>query len=437
MKTADLLILVYFLPLILLWTIWSWRKRKKSAVALAVLKDNVSAGLDQPVSLHPIIDPVQCLGCGACVNACPEKSILALIDGKGVLIEPTMCVGHGACDAACPFDAITLVFGTATRGVEIPMLSPDFQTSVPGIYIAGELGGMGLVKNAINQGRQAIEALAERAAGIPDAPGLLDAVIVGCGPAGISASLGALERKLAFVTVDQSDIGGTVAHYPRGKMVMTAPAELPMVGRIEFGEIQKEDLVGFWEKVVADAGLEIRSGEEVKSVVAEGPGFLVRTSKEEYRAKCVLLAIGRRGTPRTLGVPGEELSKVVYRMIDPAQYAGCKVLVVGGGDSALEAAAEIAEQPGSKVTLSYRGKAYARARAKNRDRVAALVDKGMIDERLESEVVRIDKDSAELTQGGASERIANDAVIVCAGGILPTGFLKEIGIEVETKYGTR
>jgi len=430
------LVAVYILPLLAIWLVWFLTGKLRSRRNLAILADNLQAGLTEPPSLHPVIDPARCLGCAACVAACPEHSILGIIDGKAALIEPTMCVGHGACRAACPTDAITLVFGTATRGVDIPLLSPKFETSVPGIFIAGELGGMGLIKNAIEQGRQAIDSVAERARTVRAPDDVLDVLIVGCGPAGISASLGAMKHKLKFRTVDQSSLGGTVAHFPRGKLVMTAPATLPLVGEVRFGEISKEDLLGFWEKVLADTGLQPAFEEQVLSVTRDGECFVVETGKAQYRTRSVLLAIGRRGTPRTLDVPGEELDKVVYRLIDAEQYAGRNVLVVGGGDSALEAAAQITEQPDTRVTLSYRGSAYARARAKNRDRLAQMVDDGIVEEMLESTVSSIEPGSVQIHGKDGLRTIPNDAVIVCAGGILPTQFLHDMGIDVETKYGT-
>lgn len=430
------LLLIYAIPLLAVWVGWTLSQHIRSRRARAILEDNRQAGLIEPNSLHPVIDPALCLGCSACVRACPEKKILGVIDGKAALIEPTMCVGHGACQAACPTDAITLVFGTETRGVDIPLLSPEFQTNVPGVYIAGELGGMGLIKNAIEQGRQAIGHAAKQAAKLPGGANVLDVLIVGCGPAGIAASLGAMERKLKFRTIDQSTLGGTIAHFPRGKLVMTAPATLPLIGEVKFGEISKERLLAFWQDVLAKTGLQPQFEEQVTSVTKVGDAFDVVTEKGCYRTKTVLLAIGRRGSPRPLDVPGEELEKVVYRLIDPEQYAGRKVLVVGGGDSALEAAARVAEQPGTRVTLSYRGKNYARARAKNRDRVRKFVEDGRVTELLGSHVLRIEAASVAIEHHGETHSIPNDDVIICAGGLLPTKFLQDIGIAVETKFGT-
>lgn len=432
----DPLILVYVLPLATLWLIWIVHGKLRSRRHRETLEDNRQAGLLEPSSLHPVIDPARCLGCASCVRACPEHSILGIIDGKAALIEPTMCVGHGACQTACPTGAIALVFGTETRGVDIPVLSPQFETNVPGIFIAGELGGMGLIKNAVEQGRQAIAHVAARARRVSGGADVLDVVIVGCGPAGISASLGALERGLSFCTVDQNTLGGTVAHFPRGKLVMTAPATLPIVGQMKFSEVSKERLLAFWENVLEQTGLSPRFEERVTAVLHEGDHFEVVTGKARYRTKSVLLAIGRRGTPRPLGVQGEDQDKVVYRLIDPEQYAGRKVLVVGGGDSALEAAARIAEQPDTAVTISYRGEAFARARTKNRDRVNALIESGEIEALMRSGVRRIGRDVVEIDVGRDLRIIPNDDVIVCAGGLLPTEFLKDMGVAIETKYGT-
>jgi thioredoxin reductase (NADPH) len=430
------LLLLYALPLASLWLLWWWHGRRESKRALLIMEEAKAAGLHEPASLHPIIDPALCLGCAACVKACPEKSILGIIDGKAKLIEPSHCVGHGACATSCPTNAITLVFGTETRGVDIPPLTPKFETNVSGVFIAGELGGMGLIKNAIEQGRQAIGFMATKAKSISAPAGTLDVFIIGAGPAGISASLGALERKLNFRTVEQGTLGGTVAHFPRGKLVMTAPAELPLVGKVKFGEVSKETLLDFWENVVRDTGVELNFEERVDSIVREGQCFLIETTKGQYRAKTVLLAIGRRGTPRMLNVPGEEQSKVVYRLIDPQQYRGKKVLVVGGGDSALEAAGSVADEDGTSVTLSYRGDAFSRARAKNRDRVDAGIASGRIRVLLGSQVERIDAETVVLRTSEGTKIFDNDDVIVCAGGVLPTQFLKDVGIEVETKYGT-
>jgi thioredoxin reductase (NADPH) len=431
-----LIYLVYGLPVVLLFAWFSRSRQRLERLSTQVQESAKEAGLLDPASLHPVIDPARCIGCGSCIKACPEQPlhhVLGLVAGRAVLVSPTDCIGHGACKTACPVEAIRLVFGTERRGVEIPLLTPRFETTVPGIFVAGELGGMGLIRNALEQGRQAVEAIHGERHGEGEQ---LDLVIVGGGPAGFSASLTALSKRMRFVTLEQESLGGCVFQYPRGKLVMTAPADLPLVGRINFRHTSKEELLEFWKQAERKAGLEINYRERVEDIEPDGAGFVVQTTKGRYRARSVLLAIGRRGTPRKLGVPGEELPKVVYRLIDPEQYGGKHVLVVGGGDSALEAAASIGELGNTRVVLSYRGDAFGRAKRRNRERVDAAVVSGALTVMLNSSVKQIATESVAIEQSGRLHDVRNDAVIVNAGGVLPSDFLRHIGIHVETKYGT-
>ncbi|MCU7853895.1 MAG: NAD(P)-binding domain-containing protein [Candidatus Thiodiazotropha sp. (ex Monitilora ramsayi)] len=436
--SADLY-LIYLLPILLIWMIYVIQKKLKSRKNLAVMNEEFEAGLTEPASLHPLIDLKKCMGCGTCVKACPEQHnhpVLGLIDGKAQLIAPTNCIGHGACKTACPFDAITLVFGTEKRGVDIPVLKPNFETSMPGIYIAGELGGMGLIRNAIEQGYKALDHIYEDLKSMQaEAP--LDVVIVGAGPSGFSSSLRSMEKKLRYKTVEQDSLGGTVFQFPRGKLVMTAPVKLPLVGEMKFTETTKEKLLEFWQQVEKKTGVKINYHERVEAITKNDKGgYDVKTNRDCYHTRSVLLTIGRRGTPRKLGVEGEDMSKVTYRLIDPEQYRNQHVLVVGGGDSALEAATSIADEPGTTVTLSYRSGAFGRAKRKNRERVDAAVKAGRINLMFNSNVKGFTTDTVTIEQKGKEKELPNNAAIVCAGGILPTGFLKETGISVETKHGT-
>ncbi|NNJ98388.1 MAG: NAD(P)-binding domain-containing protein [Gammaproteobacteria bacterium] len=424
---------LYSLPLMAIFGLYLWKRSTRQRSSRQIFDNTLASGLTEPASLHPIIDHVRCLGCASCIKACPENHVLGLINGKAHLIDPTHCIGHGACKTACPFDAIELVFGSEKRGVDIPHVHEDFQTNVPGIFVAGELGGMGLIRNAVTQGVQAVESI-RKLDGIGTKE--LDLVIVGAGPAGIGGSLAAMSAKLNFVTLEQESLGGTVSHYPRGKIVMTAPVKLPLVGKMNFRETTKEFLMDYWEEIVGTTGLEINTNERVESIEADGSGFNVKTTQASYQTRAILLAIGRRGTPRTLGVPGENKSKVVYRLIDPEQYLNQNVLVVGGGDSALEAAVSIANETGTSVTLSYRSEAFSRAKEKNRIKVDAAQKEGKLNVLMRSNVKEITDDKVVIFANEEEVEIDNDAVIVCAGGILPTPFLKSIGIEVETKFGT-
>jgi thioredoxin reductase (NADPH) len=425
---------IYLIPAGLIVGFYLWKGRRRDNNSRRVLAESVASGMTEPASLHPLIDPARCLGCASCISACPENSVLGLLNGKAQLVNPSHCIGHGACKTACPFDAIELVFGTEKRGLDIPEVKPDYQTNVPGIFIAGELGGMGLIRNAVTQGVQAVASISKLSGIGKSHP--LDLVIVGAGPAGIAASLAAKDKNLRFVTLEQDSLGGTVSHYPRGKIVMTAPVVLPIVGKMHFKETTKEALMSFWEGIIETAGLKINTRERVESVTQEKTGFTVKTSNNSYQARALLLAIGRRGTPRKLDVPGEEKSKVVYRLIDPEQYRNQQVLVVGGGDSALEAAISIAEEAGTQVTISYRNDAFSRAKEKNRSRLADAEKSGRLQVMLKSVVKQIGDNDVLIDAEGQLHKIGNDAVIVCAGGILPTPFLKEMGISVETKFGT-
>ncbi|MDH3585536.1 MAG: NAD(P)-binding domain-containing protein [Gammaproteobacteria bacterium] len=436
---SPLLLALYLLPVIGIFVWYVNSRRRKESASIRAAEEAIAASMTEPPSLHPAIDPTKCIGCRSCVAACPEQyahPVLGIIRGKARLVGPSNCIGHGACKSACPVDAIELVFGTEKRGVDIPVVKPDFETNIPGIFIAGELGGMGLIRNAVEQGRQALDSI-NKLKGLGN-PKQLDLVIVGAGPAGIAASLGAMDAKLRSVTVEQDSLGGTVAHFPRGKLVMTRPAMLPIVGKMQFTETSKEKLLEYWQGVERQTGLNINYKERVTGIARrpDGQSFEVKTTKNAYVTRAVLLTIGRRGTPRQLGVPGEKSSKVVYRLIDPEQYRGQHVLVVGGGDSALEAAHSIAEQPGTTVTISYRSPAFTRAKPKNRDKVAQLATAGRMNVLMKSNVREIRKDSVAIDVDGKPVILPNQGVIVCAGGILPTGFLKEVGIEVETKYGT-
>jgi thioredoxin reductase (NADPH) len=413
--------------------LWSARKAGQKEQMAAERHAQVLERNVQPVSLHPAVNLGACIGSGACVTSCPEKDVIAVIDGKAQLVNPTACIGHGACLRACPVDAITLVLGTEKRGVDIPLLATDFQTNVPGLFIVGELGGMGLIYNAMTQGLQCMRSILS--APPPKTPGVHQVVVVGAGPAGLAASLAALEAKLDFAVVDQESVGGTVLHYPRNKIVMTRPVELPLYGKLKVTEVSKEALLGTWNDILQKTGLTVKTQVRVDEVKMGADGiFDLTTSTGPMRAHRVVLALGRRGTPRKLGVPGEELSKVVYRLLEPENYKGSHCLVIGGGDAAIEAAIALGEA-GATVHLAHRGDVFDRIKPKNQQKLDASTGAGKVKLLLKAQTKQIRPDAVALEVGGAAQEVKNDFVLIFAGGVLPTAFLEKAGVQVKTMKG--
>jgi thioredoxin reductase/ferredoxin len=411
--------------------------------ARALLEEARATGTDQVASLHPVIDLEVCISSGACVDACPED-VLGQVDGKTYLVQGGSCIGHGRCAESCPVNAISLVFGTAQRGVDIPLLRRGYETNKNGIFVIGELGGMGLIRNAMRQGAQVVETIREVLADpFREDPDLADVLIVGAGPAGISCALHCVEKGLTFRLLEQYILGGSVTHFPRRKLIFSEVIKLPIVGRFGKAEMLKEELIAEFERVVQTAKIDVLEQRRVKAVKGQMGNFRIEAEGPEgrtevYRARTVVLSIGRRGTPRKLGAPGEELSHVVYRLLDAEQYRRRRVLVVGGGDSAVEAAVSISGVAGAEVHLSYRGDGFFRVKKKNRESLASAEAAGKVIVHLKTNVTEIRPDEVELRyDDGAYEELGIDDVIVQAGGVLPTPFLEEMGIRVETKHGER
>ncbi len=390
-------------------------------------------GLHDPVSLHPEIDVNTCIQSGACIEACPEKEIIGIRNGKATLINASRCIGHGACFHACPVEAISLVIGTEKRGVDLPHVKRDFETNVPGIYIAGELGGMGLIKNSVEQGKQAVNNIVKSVSKAKERE--YDLIIIGAGPAGISATLEAKRQGLKTITLEQDTLGGTVFSFPRSKIVMTSPMDLPLFGKVKLTETKKSELLSLWEKVLKQNDITIQENTKVESISKTGELFKVLVQNgDEYIGKSVLLAIGRRGTPRKLNVPGEQLEKVAYRMLEPENIVDKNVLVVGGGDSAIEAALALANQ--NNVVLSYRGESFGRIKIKNSEKIQKAIADKTIDVKFNTNVLNIATENISLSlPGNETLIIPNDLVYIFAGGELPTQFLQKAGIEITTRFG--
>jgi thioredoxin reductase/Pyruvate/2-oxoacid:ferredoxin oxidoreductase delta subunit len=387
---------------------------------------------DGPRAQHPHIDINNCIGCASCTAVCPEGDVLAMLGGKAAIVKGYKCIGHGLCADACPVGAITLVMADPSMAADMPYLTPEYETSVPNLFIVGELGGLALIKNAVNQGRDCIDTITRRTSqrrAHPD-PDVYDLLIVGAGPAGISASLRAIENRLHYLTVERDQIGGTVAKYPRQKLVMTSPVEFPLYGKFKQMELSKDNLLEFWGKVMQRADFKVRTEEAVQEIKKDADDiFTIVTSKAKYRSLAVVLALGRAGTPRKLGVKGEELPKVMYRLIETDHYVYKNILVVGGGDSAVEAAMGLAQQTGNIVTLSYRKASFSRIKERNSQRLAEFERKGKVKVIFNSVPVEITEKAVFLDVNGASHELSNDFVWIFAGGDPPSAFLKKIGVE--------
>jgi len=388
---------------------------------------------------YPHVDLSRCIGCATCVAACPEDGVLEIVHGQALVVHGARCVGHGACARECPVGGIALTFADIEQRTDLPVLSESLESSqVPGLFLAGEVTGYALVRSAVSQGTAVAAEIARRLDEVPAAlpAQRLDLCIVGAGPAGLACSLEARSRGLEFVTLEQEAVGGTVAKYPRHKMVMTQPVELPLYGPLDRDTYLKEELIELWENVAREHQLPIRTGVEFKGVRrGSDGGFVVETAQGEVAANYVCLALGRRGTPRKLGVPGEELPKVAYGLLDTRSFQHRRVLVVGGGDSAVEAALGLAEQAGNEVTLSYRKHAFFRLKSRNETRLAQAVGAGRVRVLYSSQVTAIRPDTVDLQAevDGALQQyqLPNDDVFVLAGGVPPFKLLEASGVSFD------
>jgi thioredoxin reductase (NADPH) len=414
--------------------LWARVEARKHRRAEIIHQDTLALGDVVPISIHPEVDLDECIGSGACVRACPEKEILAITDGRARLLNPLSCVGHSACMQACPVSAIRLVFGSATRGVELPRLTPSFETSQPGIFVIGELSGIGLIRNAVEQGRQAAATIARSAR--RGRPGEHDAIVVGAGPAGIGAAVSLLAHGLSVQIVDQDRYGGAITHYPRAKVVMTGSFELPGYGSVRRKTMTKEQLLELWIDIRERIGFDVKEGIRVEAIHPDGPGWRLNGPSWQARAAAVILALGRRGAPKELGVPGEHLPKVSYRVIEPEPFADKHVMIVGGGDTAADCALALARAKlCASVSISYRRAELTRLRSSVRADIERCFADGAIVPLLSTEVVAIAENHVTLRTPDGLRQMVNDNVVIQIGGQPPSALLRTIGIELVEKRG--
>jgi len=420
-SVAAVIFLVYAL---------SFRRAQRRGLKLK--KESQELGANRPIAQFPQIDEYKCIGCGACIQACPEGGVLGLAMGKAVLINGLKCVGHGLCAEACPVAGITIGLGNIKERDDIPLLTEKSETSIPGIYIAGELSGLALIKNAVQQGARVIDYI--KAGSQPASSGSIpDVAIIGAGPAGMSAALRAIEKKLTYVMIDQQTAGGTILQYPRKKVVMTQPVEIPLYGRLTKKEYTKEELLDIWQETQDKFKMQVVTNHKLQNIIRINGYFQIQTDKTNFEAKNVILALGRRGTPRKLGVPGEDRPKVFYKLLDAESYSNEHLLVVGGGDSAVEAAMGLARQPGNTVTISYRKNKFFRLKTRNEERINKLIRDGKIRVVFDSTVLEIGEQEVKLNLHDGENTILNDYVFIFAGGEPPFKLLQDIGIAFGSK----
>ena len=414
-------------------------QRRRELRRMARTVDEVAraraSGTDQADLEHPHIDLARCLGCAACLRACPEETVLDLVHGQAVVVHGAHCVGHGLCQEACPSGAISVHVAGLEERRDLPALEPSFEAvGVPGLFLAGEVTGHGLIRSAVEEGREVARSVQGRLRGAAPESGdrSCDLLVVGAGPAGLACALEAQGRGLSVELLEQRAFGGTVAHFPRRKLVLTRPVEFPGYGVLDRESYTREELLSIWGALAQEHQLRIHDHVRFDGLTrdAEG-GWRVSTDHGEWHASSVCLALGRRGSPRRLNIPGEDLAKVQTALLDARAYHGRRVLVVGGGDSAVEAALALALQPRTRVSLSYRGAQLTRPHERNLNALHQALAEERIELRLESFVRRIAEHSVVLERDGTLEELPNDDVFLLLGGTTPVELLERCGVSLD------
>jgi thioredoxin reductase/NAD-dependent dihydropyrimidine dehydrogenase PreA subunit len=379
----------------------------------------------------PKVDVEACISCGSCYGSCPKQVLAGDDHGKSVVVHPESCIakeGCAVCEQGCPTGAIRVSTAPLKRSVERPEIDEHNEAKkIQGLFFAGEVIGAALIKSAINQGADCAKFIGEKKPKIADAQ--YDVVIIGAGPAGLGAGLEAKKRNLRYLILERGNVAQTIQDYPRDKAVLAEPIKMPLYGQLPMMDAQKEVLIATWQAIVKTTQLVVNEHEEATDVQKKGALLEVTSNKAKYLAANVVLAIGTRGDPRKLGCPGEAPHCVAYNLVDAAEHANQSVLVVGGGDTAIEAAVALASTPGTKCVLSYRKGAFSRVKKRNQEQVDAMAKSGQLEIVFNSQVTEI-KDGVAILKTEAGVREINCVrVFALIGADPPKGWIeKRIGV---------
>ncbi len=409
-------------------------RRKRLAMSAPELAPTTTLGKAR----LPQINTSTCVGCYACVDACPFD-VLEIQKYVAVVVRPADCCGVILCEQACPNGALQMAEGEPIEShpnVDAHLESVD----APRIFLAGDLTGLPLIKNAIAQGTRVIDRIADS---LPDASRSsgkekVDVAIIGSGPAGLSAALRAIDRGLSYVVLEQATMAASIQSFPRNKLVFDQPLQLPVVGDLWLREATKEELLVQWTRIARQRRIDIREHHRVVSFDRASEKIVVHAMHEGapkmFEASYVVLATGRRGTPRKLDAPiaPDAIASVSYSLADARTFAGKEIVIVGLGDSAMEAAIALCRQPDCKVTISYRGDDFERGKARNVSELKSLVARGKIRLELGSTVRRVDHRQLTLAVRGdvhgKPKILPFDALLVLIGGTPSSALLSAAGV---------
>jgi thioredoxin reductase (NADPH) len=429
--SAALLVVLIGLPFV-----WKEIRKKRRAGELAKriipVSSLTAADIAKIRSLHPqgkkmypAVNRAVCVGCGSCVQSCQEKDVLAVINGKSTLINPLACRCRGDCERNCVTGGLKLVEYGQKLKVRVPWTDENHESNIKGIYIVGSLTGAALIKEAINQGRIAVNHIM-KGAFPPDLPTVM---VIGAGPAGLSAMLSCRKFGLPVICFEKDRTANTIRNFPKKKFVMAEPVEMPIVGPLWVGDASRERLLEAWEGILEKAGACIATGSRLEMIEKQGGRFQVTVSGKIHACDKVILALGNRGVPRKLGIPGEDGDNVFYNLLEADEFSGSAVTVIGAGDSAIEAALAL-QRNGCRVTLLVRGDGFPKAKARNVERIGQALADGRIRVYYNSQPLAIGAGSITFASGGETHLEKADSVFVMAGGELPFALLEKIGIDI-------